>query len=137
MDLTRRELGTLPAQLLDKAKRHVDGGRYEDALHLLSSMLEVWPAFGDAWYQRGIAFYCLNRFSEAIRDAEHAVRVNEFHFAAYALRGRSYLELERPLVALKNFKKSCEVNPSQVLVRGYIDVLQKQNRRLNHDDSTS
>ena len=134
-DLLRREMGVHAARMLQIAKRDLDGGRYEKALNLLNAVLDVWPKFSDAWYHRAIALYCLGNLSEATDDARQATRLNKYHFSAYVLRGRSLLELEQPGRALDNFQKSLEVYPSQILVRGYIDVLLRQHRRLNHDDS--
>ncbi len=134
-DLTRREMGVEAGQALDQARRHIGGERFEKALHLLNELLEIWPKFGEAWYQRGIVDYCLGEYDLALNCARQAVSCNPFHFAVHTLRGRCCLELDQPLVALRYFRHSFAINPSQVVVRGYIDVLTRQQQRLNLDDS--
>jgi len=134
-DLTRREMGVDAGHALDQAKRHIGGERHEMALRLLNELLEIWPKFGEAWYQRGIVDYCLGEYKLAINCARQVVRCNPFHFGASTMRGRCCLELDQPLVALRHFRHSFAINPSQVVVRGYIDVLTRQQQRLNLDDS--
>ncbi len=134
-DLTRREMGTQAAQMLDQVRRHIDGERFDRTWDMLDDMLAAWPRFGEAWYQRGIVSYCLGDYDAAIQDARQTARFNPFHFGGYALRGRCYLELEQPLAALRHFRQSFAINPSQVLIRGYIDLLTREKRRLNLDDS--
>jgi len=136
-DLTRREMGVEAGQWLDHARRHIGGERYDTALCSLNELLEIHPKFGDAWYQRGIVDYCLGEFELAIRSARQAVRCNPFHFGGHALHGRCGLELDQPLMALRQFRHSLAINPSQVVIRGYIDVLLRHQRRLNLDDSAS
>ena len=136
-DLTRREMGAQACHALDQARRHIDGERYEKAIHLLDEILATWPSFSEAWYQYGVVNYCLGHYDRSMTDARQAVRFNPYHYGAHALRGRCYLELDRPLSALRHLRRSVAINPSQVLVQGYIDVLTRQKRRLNLDDFAS
>lgn len=130
-DLTRREMGIEAGHRLDQAQRHISGQRYETARRGLNELLGAWPRFGEAWYQRGIVDYCLEEYERAMRCARKAIACNPFHFGGHALRARCCLELNQPMLALRHFRHSFAINPSQVMIQGYIDVLARQQRRLN------
>ena len=64
----------------------------------------------------------------AIGFARRAIAYNPYHFSAYALEGRVWLELDTPSRALAAFRKSLDINPSQIVVKNYIDVLSRRIR---------
>jgi len=130
-DLSRRQVGIAAAMELDAIRRHVDGHRYRKSLTLLKSLTKRYPRFAEAWYLLGIVEFCLGRYQRSIEDSTKAIDLNRNHFLAYSTIGRSWLELEDPLRALRAFEKSFAVNRSQVGVKGYIDVLLQQTRRMN------
>lgn len=133
-DLSRRQMGTAVALRLDNIRRHVDGHRYNKALGLLTELTEQFPNYGDAWHMLAIVRYCLGHYQRAIEASARAIDENRHHFLAYGTIGRSWLELDEPLRALRAFEKSFAINCSQIGVKGYIDVLLKQTRRMNLDD---
>ena len=115
---------------LDAVRRHVDGHRYRKSLKLLTSMKKRYPRFAEAWYLLGVVEYCLGRYQRSIEASTRAIDINRDHFLAYTTIGRSWLELDDPLRALRAFEKSFAINRSQVGVKGYIDVLLRQTRRM-------
>lgn len=129
-DLSRRQVGMTAAMELDSIRRHVDGHRYRKSLTLLKSMTKRYPQFAEAWYLLGIVEFCLGRYQRAIEASTQAIDLNRDHFLAYSTIGRSWLELEDSLRALRAFEKSFAINRSQVGVKGYIDVLLRQTRRM-------
>lgn len=129
-ELSRRQMGTPAAMELDSIRRHVDGHRYRKSLAMLKSITKRYPNFAEAWYLLGIVEFCLGRYQRAIEASTQAIDLNRYHFLAYSTIGRSWLELEDPLRALRAFEKSFAINRSQVGVKGYIDVLLRQTRRM-------
>jgi tetratricopeptide (TPR) repeat protein len=118
----------------DQIRRHIDGHRYKKSLGLLEDLTAQHPDFAEAWYLLSIVRFCLGHYQRAIEAATQAIDKNGFHFLAYASIGRSWLELDEPLRALRAFEKSYAINRSQVGVKGYIEVLLKQTRRMNLDE---
>ena len=127
-DLCRREFGDRPRRLLDCARRHIDGDRYQAADVLLASLTAEWPEFGEAWYLQAIVRFCQDEYVQAIGLARRAATLNPNHFSAHALEAKAWLELGKPSRALAAFRRSFVINPSQAGVQGYIDVLSRQVR---------
>lgn len=134
-DLTRRQLGSAAAHQLDMIRRHVDGHRYERSAVMLDQLTRTYPTFAEAWYLFSIVHFCAGHYQRAIESATSAIDRNRHHFAAHAAIGRCWLELDEPLRALRSFERSFAINSSQMGVKGYIDVLRKQTRRMNQDDT--
>lgn len=128
-DLSRRQLGSGVALQLDAIRRHVDGHRYKKSLGLLTDLTEQFPQYADAWHMLSIVRFCLGNYQRSIDAAERAIQENDYHFLAYGTMGRSWLELDEPVRALRAFEKSYAINRSQIGIKGYIDVLMKQTRR--------
>lgn len=134
-DLTRRQLGSYASRQLDTIRRHVDGHRYEKSGLLLKKLTKSYPTFAEAWYLYSIVHFCAGHYQRSIEAATRAIDSNPHHFAAHAAIGRCWLELDEPLRALRAFERSFAINRSQMGVKGYIDVLRKQTRRMNQDDT--
>lgn len=127
-DLARRQMGTSGAQILDAIRRHIDGHRYRHAASMLEEVTQTWPQFADAWYLRGLVSYCLGQYARSTGFTRRAAEINLHHFPAYTLEARCWMELDRNEVALRCFEKSFWINPSQLVVKGYIDTLRRQLR---------
>lgn len=127
-DLSRRQVGVNAGRLLDVARRHIDGHRYGAAAELLEEITSAWPEFADAWYQCAIVSFCLGQYGRAIRLARRAIELSPQHFPAHTLEARCFMETEQMDKALLSFERSFWVNPSQLVVKGYIDTLRRQLR---------
>ncbi len=127
-DLCSREFGDVADRHLQLARRHLDGGRYEKAERVLKQLVSAWPEFGDAWYLQAVVKYCQKEYVAAIGLARRAASLNANHFAASALEGKAWVDVGMPSRALTAFNRSFAINPSQTMVKGYIDVLNRQVR---------
>lgn len=130
-DLSRRQFGSAVGLRLDAIRRHIDGHRYKKSLGLLNELTEQFPQFADAWHMLSIVRFCLGNYQRAIDAANRAIQENPYHFLAHGTVGRSWLELDEPVRALRAFEKSFAINCSQIGIKGYIDVLLKQTRGAN------
>jgi len=83
------------------------------------------PWLAEAWNQRAIAYYQLERFSESLRDCRQALKRNPYHFAAAVGMGHCYLEIFDGLAALECFRWALQVNPSMENVRAQVGYLQR------------
>ena len=62
--------------LADLAELRLDQERYEDALELSQSAVNLDPGHADAWTRRGRALYHLGRANEALQSLDRALAVN-------------------------------------------------------------
>ena len=127
-DICRREFGDAARRELELARRHLDGSRHEKAEEILLALTAVWPEFAEAWYVRALVRCGERDFVQAIGHARRTVTLNPYHFSAVTLEGRMWLELDAPSRALASFKKSMSINPSQIVVQNYVDVLSRRMR---------
>ena len=81
--------------------------------------------FAEAWNQRAIAYFRLERYSESLRDCRQTLARNSYHFAAAIGMGHCYLEMFDGSAALECFRWALTLNPDMENVRAQIDFLQR------------
>ena len=113
----RRQLRTIIR--LNELRRH------QEAIEKAGHLVRQAPWFAEAWNQRAIAYFNLNRLDESIRDCRQAIELNPYHFAAAAGIGQCHLKRNAPVAALESFRRAIELNPSLEGVRAQIDQLQR------------
>jgi tetratricopeptide (TPR) repeat protein len=94
--------------------------QYAEVVRRASKLLERAPWFAEAWHQRAVAQFALNRFSETIRDCHETLEINPYQFVAAALMGQAYLELKNPVSALECFRRALRLNPDLEGVRAQV-----------------
>ncbi len=102
-----------------------DAGEFDKAVARASELLEQAPGLAELWNQRALAYFQLNRYSEAIRDCGRTLERNPYHFGAASGMGRCYLKLEDPISALECFRRALRLNPNLEQVRAQVVYLQK------------
>ena len=63
-----------------------EGKRY-DAIKMLTQVIEVEPRFAEAYIMRGLAYYQLAHYKEAIADFTETISLKKYAADAYARRG--------------------------------------------------
>ncbi len=87
--------GNKSNELLDEAKKFVDSKEYQSAIATLDSVLLTEKENLVAYYYRGFAYFCLNKWNEAIVDFSRVVGTKEsFAQQARYYRASSYFELQ-------------------------------------------
>lgn len=118
--------GTIDQQhLLQAAIRWNECGEFHRAASATTQVLSEAQWFAEAWNQRAIAYYQLQRYSESLRDCRQAMKHNPYHFAAAVGMGHCYLEMFDGLAALECFRWALQVNPSMESVRAQVGYLQR------------
>jgi tetratricopeptide (TPR) repeat protein len=90
----------------------------------LDQLLEKAPHFAEVYNQRAIVYFQMKDWQQAIADCQKVVKLNPYHFAAYAGMGRCYLELGKHRAALKAFRNALMVNPGMEEVQEAIRALE-------------
>ena len=94
--------------------------RYAEAVARATDLIEKAPWFAEAWNQRAIAQFNLERFAESIRDGHEVLEINPYHFPAAASMGQAYLELGNQVSALESFRRAQRLNPDLEGVRAHV-----------------
>jgi tetratricopeptide (TPR) repeat protein len=87
-----------------------DMGRWEESLAAYDQALALAP-FAQAYYKRGVAYYYLQRYDEALAACTLALELDPTLAQAYNKRGAIYAEWKRYDDALANFTYAIELDP--------------------------
>ena len=107
-----------PEQRLDRARALKDEGRdllnrgdYRRAIDACTRAIEMDPAFGDAYYNRGVAYLNLSLYDRAIEDMDAAIRANPADADAHANKGLIYLMTDEPHMAQASYEEAIKLDP--------------------------
>lgn len=100
-------------------------GDHVRVLQLASQLILEAPWIAEAWNQRGIAYFAIRDFEEAIADASQTLELNPYHFGAALGMGEAYLQLNDPYRALECFQRALKVHPGLERVRVQVRQLQR------------
>ncbi len=98
----------------------------EKALAALHDLLAEAPNFAEAYNQRAILYFRLERYDRAAADCEAVLRLNPRHFGAQAGLGQCYLRMGRYRAALKAFRQALRINPRLDSIAEMVRVLESQ-----------
>jgi tetratricopeptide (TPR) repeat protein len=99
--------------------------RFDKAARESTRLIREADWFAEAWNQRAIAYFRLERFSESLRDCRQTLSRNPYHFATAIGMGHCYLEMCDGPAALECFRQALQLNPDMEHVRAQIDYLQR------------
>ena len=118
--------GSLPQQQRLQAIIRLNNAlRFDQAAREASELIQEADGFAEAWNQRAIAYYQLERYTESVRDCRQALQRNPYHFAAAVGMGHCYLEIFDAVAALECFRKALEINPDMENVRAQVGYLER------------
>ena len=89
-------------------------GKYSDpnkALKYWNNAIRENPKSPEAYNNRGLAFYNLKRYQQAVKDYSQAIRMNPEDAVAYNNRGNAYYEMMKYEPAESDYNKSITLNP--------------------------
>jgi tetratricopeptide (TPR) repeat protein len=99
------------------------------ALREATSLAREVPWLAEAWNQRAIAHFALNRYEESIRDCRQALEINPYHFGAAAGMGQCYLKIGNQPAALESFRRALGLNPELEGIRATVQQLERTLKR--------
>src|SRR5262249_27270683 len=99
--------------------------KHDAARSSATRLIEDNGHFAEAWNQRAIAHFALNRYLESIADCRRTLEYNPFHFGAAAGLGQCHMQMKDHRSALEAFRQALKINPSMEGVRANVVYLQK------------
>lgn len=82
------------------------------------------PEFAEAYNQRAIAHFLLDRFEDSATDCQQAIRRNPYHLGALSGLAQCQLQLDRPDDALRTFRRILKLQPFNENVRKTVSALE-------------
>ncbi|HEX8914586.1 MAG TPA: tetratricopeptide repeat protein [Humisphaera sp.] len=99
---------------------------YEHAIDHFTRATELDPTFAEAYNQRAIAKFLLERYDECADDCREAVRLMPCHFGALAGLGHCHAHAGKLVPALKCYEKALAINPRMDDVRQTVTELRAE-----------
>ena len=100
--------------------------KHDAARSSATRLIDENSQFAEAWNQRAIANFAVQRNLESIADCRRTLELNPFHFGAAAGLGQCHLQMGDHRAALDTFRHALKINPSMEGVRANVVFLQKQ-----------
>ncbi|MFO0877943.1 MAG: tetratricopeptide repeat protein [Gemmataceae bacterium] len=83
----------------------------DKALEALNDLIERAPRFAEAYNQRAILYFRLERYDRSAADCEAVLKLNPHHFGAQAGLGQCHLRLRKHRSALRAFRAALRIFP--------------------------
>lgn len=90
-----------------------------------AELIEEAPYFAEAWNQRAIAWFHVDRYEESVCDCHQTLEINPYHFGAAVGLAHCYLELDDVFLALENFRRAIKLNPDMEEIRAQVEQLER------------
>jgi tetratricopeptide (TPR) repeat protein len=100
-------------------------GNYLGAIQIFSRLIQTYPHYADAYYNRGLAKAKSGDKQAAIADYNEAIKIDTNLAEAYEERGNLWLKLKDKNQAIKDFKKAAELYKKQDNTISYEQVIKK------------
>ena len=97
--------------LMARAKLAADAKHYDVAVRLLNTIIEIRPAYTEAWNRRATLYFLKKDYGNALADLQQVVAREPRHFGALAGLGTIMEELGEDKQALDAFRKAQAVHP--------------------------
>lgn len=99
------------------------------ALRNATALIREAPWLAEAWNQRAIAHFGLERYDSSIHDCRQALEINPYHFGAAAGMGQCYLRVGKQAESLEAFRRALALNPELEGVRANVQYLERELKR--------
>jgi tetratricopeptide (TPR) repeat protein len=115
--------------LYQQGTRQMGEGLGEDAVATFTRIIEMKPAFAEAWNKRATLYFLMGEHRKSLADCDEVMKRNPYHFGALAGYFQIYLQLEDFERALKYGRRALEVNPNMEGVRNGVEAIERMLRR--------
>jgi len=119
--------------MLAEAVQMMNAGRYDAAVGVLDALVGRSPGFAEAYNQRAIAWYMMDKHLRSVADCRRTLALNPWHFGAAAGLGHSYAQLGFYERALDAYHAALKLHPRMDGIRQAIrqirELLVRQSSR--------
>ena len=115
-------------QRMAQGTEAMQGGRFGDAVAILSGVIEKKPEFAEGWNRRATVHYLAGDYEKSIADCHEVLKRNPRHFGALSGMGQIHFQLEQWEKALEWYRRALEVNPNMLSVEMNIRLIEEKLR---------
>jgi tetratricopeptide (TPR) repeat protein len=110
-------------QRLMRVKEAIRTQELHDAVTQVSLLIQTSPAYAEAWNQRALTYYQMQRYRDAIPDCRRALELNPYHFGASSGLAQCHLRLNELPEALDALQVTAKLHPSMPGLQEQITML--------------
>lgn len=112
--------------LMDRAAGAINAKRFDLALRLLDTVVELAPDYAEGWNRRAYVFFSDNDTGRALGDLRRVLALEPNHYKALEGLGQILKDIGQKKAALKAFKELLEINPNSSSAKQSADELQRE-----------
>ncbi len=117
-------LGTPEQQArLARVQELIRAQELQDAIAQVSLLIQTSPDYAEAWNQRALTYYHMQRYRDAIPDCHRALELNPLHFGASSGLAQCHMRLNEFPQALDAFQMTAKLHPTMPGLKEQISVL--------------
>jgi tetratricopeptide (TPR) repeat protein len=116
-------------QVFERATRHVEQGRFEQAVIDYGEALRLKPTYIQAYHYRGIAHRDRGDPKRAIADLTEAINLGPNYASAYHDRGLVYVQQKNYHSAIADFKNALSIDPDFIAAQENLELAEAQRRQ--------
>ena len=111
---------------LESASRKISRNELTAAIFDLTILISQAPAFAEAYNQRAIALFQLQRFAESAEDCRRALELNPYHFGAAVGMAQCFMRINRVEAAYAAFLITERLNPYLPGIQEQVETLRQE-----------
>lgn len=116
--------GTPDEQIrLSRVKESIRAQELQDAVTQVSLLIQTSPNYAEAWNQRALTYYQMQRYRDAIPDCRRALELNPYHFGASSGLAQCHLKLNELPEAMDALQVTAKLHPTMPGLQEQITVL--------------
>lgn len=97
--------------LMARTAKLLEDEKYDLALNILDSIIELAPDYAEGWTRRAAVFFAKKEFGQSLENLRHALAIDPSHYKAIQGLGLLMQELGEKEAALKAFRRLLKVHP--------------------------
>ena len=97
--------------LMNRVKEAVDAEKYDLAIRLLDSIIEIKPSYVEAWNRRATVFFLRKDYAHALADIRQVLAREPRHFGALTGLGAIMQDIGEDKDALAAYRRALEIDP--------------------------
>ncbi len=102
------------------ANKHLEDGKYEDALSMFDKVLSQYPDYNEAYLGRALTLMQMGQFDDSRKDFDRAIARDENFAQVYANRGILNDRTGHYKEAVHDYRKAIELNPELAEGPGWV-----------------
>jgi len=117
--------GRMGQAVLSRIARAITAHETENVVPMLTELVLAQPTYAEVFHQRSQAYYLLDSYDKALRDARRTCELNPWHFGALANQANALVGLGRLQEALKTYRAVLQLHPRMHGIRDAIRHLRQ------------